>query len=106
MTVSRANGLIGQNHAEALSALLADAEAGKVAPNMESLSYMMAACVPPTIEHAGFEDWPPSLDEFVDLPEVFIDEWYGAVKELNPHWWALPVSEDEAVKKAMSSTQS
>jgi hypothetical protein len=106
VTVARANGLIGRDHAEMLSALLDGVEAGEVKPSLESLAYMQAACVPAAVEWSGFDSWPPTLDEFADLPEVFLNSWYGAVRELNPHWWAVAESEEASVKKVIASTQS
>lgn len=39
-----------------------------------------------TTEATGFEDWPLSYDQFMELPETLAMEWESAVFELNPHW--------------------
>jgi hypothetical protein len=39
-----------------------------------------------TIANTGFDHWPLSFDEFMDLPERLFGEWTQAVSALNPHW--------------------
>ena len=59
----------------------ADALAGAVIAVM-----IWPALVAATVEHEGFEHWPVSSDELMDLPEAFVTEWEQAVYSLNPHW--------------------
>lgn len=42
--------------------------------------------VPPVVRHEGFEHWPPTLDELMELDETLISLWADAVYALNPHW--------------------
>jgi hypothetical protein len=37
-------------------------------------------------EQAGFDHWPITADEFMELPEMLEYEWEKATFELNPHW--------------------
>jgi hypothetical protein len=55
--------------------------------------------VPPVVKHEGFAEWPPSLEELMELDEVFINQWADAVYELNPHWRMIATL-DEQEKKA------
>lgn len=43
-----------------------------------------AACMAVT-EIEGLE--VGSLDQFLDLPDALVDEWFAAVVEENPHWF-------------------
>lgn len=43
-------------------------------------------------ENSGFEHWPPTFEQFLELPEALAEKWERAVYELNPHWRA---GEDE-----------
>lgn len=54
--------------------------------------------VAPVVEHAGFEHWPPTPDEFLALPEAFVLEWERTVYTLNPQW-RLTALDSDAEKK-------
>jgi len=38
------------------------------------------------VDQHGFEQWPISFDEYLNLPEQFAADWEQAVYRLNPHW--------------------
>lgn len=48
-----------------------------------------------TVEHEGFETWPPTSAEVMDLPEGFVTEWEKAVFALNPQWKAVAADEEK-----------
>jgi len=56
-----------------------------------------------TSDAKGFEEWPPTYEQFLELPELLVMEWESAVFELNPHWRPkLPETDaelDEVKKK-------
>lgn len=54
--------------------------------------------VPPVVRHEGFESWPPTLDQFMALDEVYLNQWADAVYELNPHWRMQPDAETDEKK--------
>lgn len=58
------------------------------------------ALVAPVVEHDGFDHWPPTADELLDMPEPFVSVWEQAVYALNPHWRAVVPEEADAEKKA------
>lgn len=75
-----------------------------------SITLMYPGLISCVKEHDGFETWPPSYDQFLALPDVFVGEWEKKAMKLNPHWRAN-VSLTEAQKKidnlkVTSSTQS
>lgn len=43
----------------------------------------LVACV---VANEGFEQWPPTYEQFRNLPDKFVGEWERATYELNPHW--------------------
>ena len=43
-------------------------------------------------------DWPPTFEQFLELPEWLIVPWENAVYELNPHW--LPQADEPGEPKA------
>lgn len=38
------------------------------------------------VDNHGFDHWPITFDEYLELPEQFAYEWEQAVYRLNPHW--------------------
>lgn len=50
-------------------------------------------------EHEGFDHWPLTADEVIDLPEGFVIAWEQAAFSLNPQWRSSPVTEESAEKK-------
>ena len=40
-----------------------------------------------------------TVAEFLDLPETFSDLWWLAVRDLCPHWFPAPVTDEDAEKK-------
>lgn len=47
------------------------------------------------ISHEGFDHWPVTFEEYIELPEMLCIKWENAVFTLNPHWAiSLPVLED------------
>lgn len=40
--------------------------------------------------------WPPSFDEFRQMPESVINEWAEAVYAVNPHWRIIDETADKA----------
>lgn len=63
----------------------------------------MVACV---VEHKGFDPWPPTIDDVMNLPDQFAGEWMDAAWELNPHWKPRIPEPDEAEKKSSSTLDS
>lgn len=60
------------------------------------------AFIAATREQEGFDHWPITSAEFLELPEGLMIEWERAVWELNPRWAELhlPPKEDvEALEK-------
>jgi len=42
-------------------------------------------------------DWPPTFDQFLNLPEALGNGWFEEVERRNPHWFILPeISEKKA----------
>lgn len=52
-------------------------------------------CISCTTSVEGM-DWPITFDQFVDLPEDFVDKWLEAVYTMNPHWQGPEVAEKNA----------
>jgi hypothetical protein len=48
-----------------------------------------------TVEQEGFDHWPLTSDEVLDLPEGFVVAWEQAVYALNPQWLDAPPTEPE-----------
>lgn len=66
---------------------------------------MYPSLVAAVISQEGFEKWPITFEEFLELPEELGIKWEAAVGELNPHWIPqAPVELEEARKKAMNGT--
>jgi len=63
-------------------------------------SYLYPSLICAVGEAIGFEHWPITLDEFMELPEPFAYEWEQAVFELNSHW-KPKFPETKAEKKAL-----
>ena len=61
---------------------------------------LMAAVV----EQAGFDTWPVSFDEFMELPEQLVYQWEQAVYDLNPHWYPSKKAGDEEKAKQDADT--
>ena len=52
----------------------------------------------------GFAHWPPSFEEFIELPEALVIEWEQIAYELNPHWQPGShgdLDEQEEIEKKM-----
>lgn len=66
----------------------------------------LIACV---IENEGFQQWPPSYEQFAGLPDKFVAEWERTVFEINAHWAPKPnLTKEQAEalqKKATNSTR-
>lgn len=56
-----------------------------------------------TVEAQGIP-WPLSFDDFLELDDEFVDMWWDAVREVNPHWYARQPDE-ETTKKATNFTE-
>lgn len=61
------------------------------------------------VEQTGFEKWPVTYEEFMELPEPLGLAWERAVGDLNPHWAPQPPPEtmqelEEARKKVIDGT--
>lgn len=68
--------------------------------------FLYPAIVAGTVQAEGFDTWPISFDEFLDLDEQFAQEWGEAIFELNPHW-SINLSDDVGkAEKKTKSTQS
>lgn len=50
-----------------------------------------------------FEHWPPTLEEFLSMPEDLGIRWERATFETNPHWVARPPADE--TKKASGSSE-
>ncbi|HSV86951.1 MAG TPA: hypothetical protein VLH85_10275 [Levilinea sp.] len=51
--------------------------------------------------------WPLALDDILErLPRAALDEWIGAVYDLNPDWKPQPVAADVAEEKKITSPRS
>jgi hypothetical protein len=75
---------------------------GKLDPgNIKDLSRRIAhvkiypSLIAATVEAEGFEHWPPTFEEFCELPEGLEALWEGAVYELNSHWLPQVKSPDK-----------
>jgi len=44
--------------------------------------------------------WPPDWDSFLNLPVEFVDRWYAAAEQTNPHWFTLPEIDPKKVSTA------
>lgn len=66
---------------------------------------MYPAMVAAAVEHKGFDHWPPTFEEFRNLPEELIAEWEVVTFRLNDHWRPQPVEKAVARKKGTRSTK-
>lgn len=57
-----------------------------------------------TLSQSGFDNWPLSLADFMQVPDQLALKWENAVYELNPHW--RPGWEDEQQEKKASTSDS
>jgi hypothetical protein len=48
------------------------------------------------VDHAGFDAWPPTSDQVMDMPEGFVMVWEKAAYECNPQWRAVLPEEKKA----------
>lgn len=64
--------------------------------------FLYPAIVAGTVQAEGFDTWPISFDEFLDLDEQFAQEWGEAIFKLNPHW-SINLGDD--VGKAEKKTE-
>jgi len=71
---------------------------GEVSENMLRTVYY-PAFIAATIQAEGFEHWPISPEEFLELPEPLSIEWEKAVAELNPKWFENLTPSDEELKE-------
>ncbi len=51
-----------------------------------TISMVYPSLVSAAVENVGFITWPPSYEEFLNLPDTFISEWERKTYELNSHW--------------------
>lgn len=45
-------------------------------------------------------EWPPTFDQFLELPEALGNGWYEKVNKLNPQWFELPEIDEKKAKKS------
>ena len=88
-------------------------DAGLPADDVDVAEYVQLLLIYPALiasvtDHQGFETWPVSFDEFLDLPEPFVLEWDAATFELNPHWSPkMPTKEEiKKLQKKVTATTS
>lgn len=84
--VSEATALQGMRHT-----ILREEMASRVNEGDDSaLVYLKRIFYPALIsavtDYSGFEFWPISFEDFLELPDSFVGEWERATYELNPHW--------------------
>lgn len=101
LVVSRATVLIGTRRmrleAEAHQDALKAVDEGNDDPDRALAAVRFyPSLIAATVAAEGLP-WPPTLDEFLDLPEELWAAWSSAVYDLNPHW--LPVPEEEQKKR-------
>jgi hypothetical protein len=44
--------------------------------------------------------WPPTFDQFLELPELLANQWYEAVVQVNGHWFEMPEIDPKKAKKS------
>lgn len=86
ITISRSTGYIALKR----STLIGEAiEANRNELDMNRVfarRFMYPGAIAATVSCTGFAHWPPTFDEFLDLPERLFSDWLEAVNQLNPHW--------------------
>ncbi len=107
VVLSRADVLMGARHTILVSRGIAEGEGEELALRLIRL-YTYPACIGATVEHEGFEEWPPPLEDFCELPEVFVSAWERKAYELNTHWMpdTTGTEEEEEEKNAQSESDS
>ena len=70
---------------------------------------MYPSLVAGVVDQTGFDRWPITYEEFMELPEELGIKWEEALGSLNPHWTPKPDPQtmedlEEARKKAMNGT--
>jgi hypothetical protein len=58
--------------------------------------------VAPVVKQEGFDNWPPTLDQFLSLDELLLMQWTLAVYQANPHWQIAMPEEAEKEKNAIA----
>lgn len=80
---------------------------GEVAESNSAL-YFLAVVTYPDVVTAVVEadgmDWPPSFEEFCELPESLVDALTPAAQELNPHWYPQERPKEEAAAESANFT--
>lgn len=98
LTIQKANYQQGLRRTLLIQQILKDPSIIAVSEEVDQVRSIMGMLFYPSmiasvVQHDGFEHWPITLDEFMDLPEELMIQWEEATYELNPSW--RPPNSDE-----------
>jgi hypothetical protein len=84
-------------NAQAIAARAKDADLqdGQVLAGLIGGEKIYPSLIAATVEQTGFDHWPPTAAEVLELPEGFVVAWEQAVYALNPQWRDAPPDEQE-----------
>jgi hypothetical protein len=104
--VVRATVRMGLERTRMISSIEDDPDADAMFLFTRKISYPSLVIASPTgtVKVGGSTlTWPPTFDQFFDLPEELANRWFEAVQKLNPHWFQLPEIDEKKVSDASSA---
>ena len=87
LTLVRATARLGARRGYMMGEAFQEFETNKEFPKeLQNLRWLLYPNVIAGTESVEGMPWPLTFEEFIELPEGFIDDWVAGIYQVNPHW--------------------